>query len=847
MESRKDGIPLLEDVLHKYQVKSVSIINDFDSRRSEQFRAADLISDCRILINDDEYGIIDTLVYYSIVDNHINISVIDAADLTRHFSKILSFIARYAQIKALTFEFLHMDAIPATIKDFYLLEELHVNENKKNIDLPVELVSLKKLRFLDLSHNDLDVLPREVTKLKHLEELDLSFNNLEALPEEILSLKKLKRIDLESKEIKIPPEIQSANPSVTIQYFLSYLQQTKKKQNLLPLHEAKILLVGQGSVGKTSLARRILGRSYNAKQAKTDGIVINQWHIKDMAYRDMDYPIQVNMWDFGGQEIMHATHQFFFSKRSLYLLVIDCRLTLEENRLDYWLKLIESFSNDSPIIIVGNKTDQHPLDIDRTGLSNKYPNIKGILDTSAATGAGIKKLREAISVQINNLSHIRELIPSSWFKIQAELEKLGRSKNFISYDDFLALCNENEVTEEKDQHILLGFMHDFGVILYFQNNPRLESFGILNPQWVTKGVYKILNSRSLFENKGLLTVSMLDEILVQPEYPRGKRIYIIDMMKEFELCYDLEANKTFLVPGLLPKDEPTIDKWEEALAFQYHYAVFPTSVITRFIVRMNQFIYEEKVWRSGVVLKNGKNTALVKADAGDKKIYILVSGTENTRRDFLSAIRSQFSAIHDTIAKLEVREKVPVFGQDKILVDYAHLLNLEKLGETTYIPEGFTQRVDIHKLLNGIESESQRKEKNVINNYNYYSASDGGIIVGRNLSGNLISGNQNKIIQNIYNKVEAADISPKLKQTMKQLIKAVEKMNESLSARKASQTSKHLGKLADEVIKSKPKKKWYSVSIEGLIEAAENLDKLGKPVINLSRKVLSLLTSGIIK
>ena len=38
-----------------------------------------------------------------------------------------------------------------------------------------------------------------------------------------------------------------------------------------------------------------------------------------------------------------------------------------------------------------------------------------------------------------------------------------------------------------------------------------------------------------------------------------------------------------------------------------------------------------------------------------------------------------------------------------------------------------------------------------------------------------------------------------------------------------------------------------SCSIEGLIKAAENLDKLGEPVINLSRKVLSVLTGGVIK
>jgi len=80
-----------------------------------------------------------------------------------------------------------------------------------------------------------------------------------------------------------------------------------------------------------------------------------------------------------------------------------------------------------------------------------------------------------------------------------------------------------------------------------------------------------------------------------------------------------------------------------------------------------------------------------------------------------------------------------------------------------------------------------------------------------------------------------------------QLAEAVNAMIEKLPAEQASEVAEDFGKLADEAVKSKPNRKWYSVSIDGLIKAAENLDKLGTPVINLSQKVLSLLTGGAIK
>ena len=125
------------------------------------------------------------------------------------------------------------------------------------------------------------------------------------------------------------------------------------------------------------------------------------------------------------------------------------------------------------------------------------------------------------------------------------------------------------------------------------------------------------------------------------------------------------------------------------------------------------------------------------------------------------------------------------------------------------------------------------------------------IQIGGNVEGsNIISGNNNAVTQQIqdsFNKAEAADIQAELKETLKQLATAVEAMNKELPAEKAAEAADDLNKLVEEATKPKPNKKWYSVSIEGLIKAAENLDKLGEPVINLSKKVLSLLTGGVVK
>jgi internalin A len=611
-------------------------------------------------------------------------------------------------------------------KKFFVDKFLKLDLSSQALNkLPIDILEFSNLSVLDIEKNAFSELPPNICIHPNLKKILAGNNLITDIPAEIKNKSNLEVLDLRNNKLNIPPEILERinEPQVILDFYFTHLKKA--------LNEFKLLIVGESSVGKTSLVQRIGQHKFDPNQIKTEGISITSWQTQ------IEPSVKLNIWDFGGQEIMHATHQFFLTKRSLYLLVVDSRNSQEQNRVEYWLKIIQSFGGESPVLIVGNKIDQHLLDIDRTGLQKKYPNIVGILETSAATGAGIETLKAAITEQVNNLPHVRDLLPETWFTVKTKLEELGHQSNFITHDKYLELCTENEVSDETSQRTLIGFLHDLGVVLHFQDDPRLEALGILNPQWVTNGVYKILNSHTLFQNKGVLTVSMLDEILNLPEYPRGvKRLFIVDMMKKFELCYDIEPDKTFLVPDLLPKDEPAELKFNGVPAFEYAYPVLPSSVITRFIVRMNQKIDDDFVWRTGILLKIGENKALVKADIEDRKITIAIDGLEHTRRDALSAIRYQLDEIHASIKGLNPEKFAPIPGAES--QRYEFLLQLEHDGlKMLPVPGkggGKPIMVDISQLLSGIESEAQRRESvtNVTTIYNVNTG--GGDFTGRDKS-----------------------------------------------------------------------------------------------------------------
>jgi len=473
-----------------------------------------------------------------------------------------------------------------------------------------------------------------------------------------------------------------------------------------------MLLVGQGGVGKISLVKRLLHNTYDEHQTKTEGIAIDKWSVPTPA----NDRIHLHIWDFGGQEIMHATHQFFLTERSLYLLVLDARQGEQESRVEYWLKLIQSFGGESPILVAINKTDEHPLDINRKGLQSKYPTIQAFFDISCKTGDGLDPLQQAIQQCVNErLPRVHDHFPDNWFGLKDTLGSM--EEDYLSYDKYLDLCTQANITNATSQRLLIGILHDLGIALNFRDDPlrpQLAETNILNPEWVTQGVYTLLNSRTLKDTQGVMEVSQLKELLDSSRYPQHKQHLIVDIMAKFELCFAFdEQRQRFLIPELLPKDEPELTKWnknqkDQSLRFEYHYDVLPSSVISRFIVRLHEKILDKTYWRTGVVLTDGNNQALVKADIEDKKIFIWVTGNAHSKRVLLGIIRSHLEHIHQSISKIQVTEQVPYKG---IVVPYRHLLVLEKNGVETFIPQGLEELVKVKELLEGIRGEKTRSEE----------------------------------------------------------------------------------------------------------------------------------------
>lgn len=512
------------------------------------------------------------------------------------------------------------------------LKTLNLSSNNISI-IPAEIEKFESLVELDLSYNNITELPEEIGKLVNLKKLNLIGNSIGSLPKSLGNLKKLQELNITGNPIgEVPIDIGKHGVRSVLNYYLHL-------GDYVRLNEAKLLVVGQGNVGKTFLLNKMI-RDKTPEEGSTKGIDIMKWIIKDKE----DNPIRLNAWDFGGQEIYHSTHQFFLTKRSIYILVWEARKDEAHIHFDYWLNIINTLSNSSPVILIMNKSDERTFEIDEKTIKETFPNVLGFHKTSALSGKGIPELIEEIEKNVLEMPHIGDKLPRKWLDIRNELE--SKSENYISYREYSEICALHGL-ERQEAKTLSQYFHDLGVYLHFDDNNTLKPYLFLNPKWVTNNVYKILDLVDVALNFGVFTLDLLEEKL--ENFDAHDISLIIELMMKFELCFKLQTNK-YIIPELLrpsaPIEVPEIS-FSDGIGMRYKYDFMPAGIVTRLTVRLKEHIYDQLYWRNGVYFKHNDTIGLVENNPYNREISILVIGENQAL--LLGIIKAELDIINQSL------------------------------------------------------------------------------------------------------------------------------------------------------------------------------------------------------
>jgi hypothetical protein len=207
---------------------------------------------------------------------------------------------------------------------------------------------------------------------------------------------------------------------------------------------------------------------------------------------------------------MHSMHNCFLTSGCVYVVVLNGREnTFIDRKALHWLDVVQSFAPGSPVIIAINKSDRKPYTPIPIGkLKEKYPGIiYDSFETSAQEGTNITRLEHSIiecAVQTEGYKH----------KFNANMKKVKDSiaameAYYIHSGTYKDICDRSGITNLETQIGLLKWFKDLGVSFYYKDKPgkeerpSMEGYTILKPDWLTNGIYRLINRAG--ENNGIIS------------------------------------------------------------------------------------------------------------------------------------------------------------------------------------------------------------------------------------------------------------------------------------------------------------------------------------------------------
>ena len=571
-------------------------------------------------------------------------------------------------------------------------------------------------------------------------------------------------LDLEQEEkgLTIPVEIREQGAKASNTYLANLLADPEEKR-LKPLNLVRAIFIGHGAAGKTSLIRKLHGEPVvEGEEKMTAGIEIREWPVPKT-------DIKARFWDFGGQVMSHSTHQFFLRERCLYILVVDAgsERDVRENQTaneqaEYWLEFIKAFGNNALVMMVGNKSDKDPVNLDMEALTERYKNIIGFFPLSCTSDEeefllDFTKFQTVLIKQLQAVgTHQVEFTPNQ-FKVLDQVRTLSRTDAFLDHNKFDELYKDCKTEKNSfDQQTFVNLLNALGEIVHFPDLEWADAY-VLNPRWLTYGVYTLLYSEEIKIQHGLLSradvIRILQKEVVVDEWgnkltyrPNTKCSFIIDAMIQFKLCYGLQQKEgVYVIPDKLPKKQPILDDYfdkqqQGTLAFEFDFSGFlPRSIMPNLIVSRHKEIVKDKhekqlVWKHGVILYNKEYDATARwtVNYSQRCLRLWVQGSEP--RGYLVILRDKINEVLQSIEGLSVNESVvlpefarinhELFGlnhKEGEKAPYQRLLAEAKRGQKITSSDAGNE-YDLQKIMGFIMTDKQQEKAGVNVTYNIENA-----------------------------------------------------------------------------------------------------------------------------
>ena len=163
-------------------------------------------------------------------------------------------------------------------------------------------------------------------------------------------------------------------------------------------YSSKVILLGQGSVGKTSVIRRFVRKAFEHDYKTTVG---SNFLIKKL---DLDENTRMTMqiWDLSGQDSFRNIRTQYFLHSHGGILVFDLTRKVTLTDLDSWFLDFKEKAGNVPLMLFGNKCDLHDVRVvtSEEGRAKAKKIGAQFVETSALDGSGVEEAFFLLARQI---------------------------------------------------------------------------------------------------------------------------------------------------------------------------------------------------------------------------------------------------------------------------------------------------------------------------------------------------------------------------------------------------------------------------------------------------------------
>lgn len=533
------------------------------------------------------------------------------------------------------------------------LKILHLNNNKLNTFYT--LTKFPNLEELYLSNNELTTV-NNLKNLTTLKTVDLHSNKITTLKPLINLLKKTSinitdtkweknTINIKENPIKQPNfETILNGKEAIIRYFESDWKKIINK-------EVKLILVGNSEVGKTTLVKYLDGEKDLDSTHEATHWMIEKDVTSKQIIKKLNDKCNLRVFDFGGQDYYHDTHQIFFTGNTVYLLLWEEKtngiykrnleqtlngkkrsIITQDYPVEYWLESIKHFTKiksnildeddkivfeyDSKTLVIQNKVSKSNeiSQLNNAQLTSKikYPFIYDFININIKNGKrNLVHFDFLLTDIINEMEKVGEEVLEYQHIIRNDL-KTYNAKPILSFNEFIEYCNSKlykNINNDEAKDLCIYLQH-IGLIFYLPNFSNIY----IDKDWVFKCIHTTLDG--LFETEGEFNEEYIEEIIKKVGGVLINSFIkdsIIELMLEHKIIFKNLTSNKYIAPLYLP-NEPLegvnlflLENKKPYRRFEYNGFIHKTFILDFYSKYGSKTIGDGKkfyYWKDGLIIKD---------------------------------------------------------------------------------------------------------------------------------------------------------------------------------------------------------------------------------------------------